>query len=541
MASTGPKSILAERICRACNLPLHAALWGKSSVERNHCMPKRTGYQQNKHTKVKKKKWMRHHRYFGLVLAFFLLMFCVSGIVLNHPALFAQMDVGRNLLPQKYHYDKWNNGLMRGTVKWQDKVLLYGNAGIWLTDSTAKAFMDFNRGLPEGVDNRNIRGMAIMPKGEVFAAAQYGLYRLDVRNTWQAVPLPLQHGDRLADIATRGDTLVVTTRSQVFVARAPYRNFSQLQLASPVDGAPRFSLFRIVWWLHSGELFGLLGKLIVDAVALVLIFLCLSGVVYWLLPHVGKHAHTAARRWLFSWHDRVGRVTIVLTLLVCATGWMLRPPLLLLIASAKVPALPFTTASNDNPWYDKLRSLRWDERMHDWLLYTSDGFYSLSSLSATPSKIAVQPPVSVMGLNVQKTVDGDYWLLGSFSGLYIWQRSTGMVIDYFTEKPARVVQGPPVGANAIAGFSNDFGPDECVVNYAEGCNSIAMPQWMATLPMSLRNVALEIHTGRMYTFLGPTSVLYIFIVGAAVLWCLWTGWKIRVRVKKNKAKRNEET
>ena len=68
-----------------------------------------------------------------------------------------------------------------------------------------------------------------------------------------------------------------------------------------------------------------------------------------------------------------------------------------------------------------------------------------------------------------------------------------------------------------------------------------MPQWMATLPMSLRNVALEIHTGRIYTFLGPTSVLYIFIVGAAVLWCLWTGWKIRVRVKKNKAKRNEET
>ena len=237
--------------------------------------------------------------------------------------------------------------------------------------------------------------------------------------------LDLLHGDRISDIATRGDTLVVTTRSQVFLARAPYHSFQRIELAAPDGGAPRFSLFRTLWWLHSGELFGLVGKLVVDVVALILIFLCLSGVVYWLLPHIGKKAHTAARQWLFSWHDRIGRLTIVLTLLVCITGWFLRPPLLLFVANVKVPAIPLTKASSNNPWYDKLRSLRWDERMHDWLLYTSDGFYSLTALSEKPSKLDVQPPVSVMGLNVQKTVDGDYWLLGSFSGLCIWQRSTG--------------------------------------------------------------------------------------------------------------------
>jgi len=170
--------------------------------------------------------------------------------------------------------------------------------------------------------------------------------------------------------------------------------------------------------------------------------------------------------------------------------------------------------------------------MHDWLLYTSDGFYSLATLTEKPNKLDVQPPVSVMGLNVQKTVDGDYWLLGSFSGLCIWQRSTGMVIDYFTEQPAIAVQGPPVGANAVAGFSSDFGPNEYVVNYSAGTDFAPMPQWMSSLPMSLRNVALEIHTGRMYTFLGSMSVVYIFIVGMAILWCLWTGWKIRVRIKK---------
>lgn len=489
---------------------------------------------------MKKSKWIKHHRYFGLVFAFFLLMFCVSGIVLNHPSMFSHINVGRNLLPQQYRFDKWNNGLMRGTIKWRNKVLVYGNAGVWLTDSSAKAFMDFNRGFPQGVDNRNIRGMVVMPSGELFAAGQYGLSCLSEQKTWQAVNLALLHDDRIVDMATRGDTLVVTTRSQVFVARAPYRTFQSIELAAPNDEAPRFTLFRTIWWLHSGELFGLVGKLIVDVVGLVLMFLCLSGVVYWLLPRMGKKAHMAARQWLFSWHDRVGRLTLVLTLLVCATGWMLRPPLLLLVASVKAPAIPFTKTSADNVWYDKLRSLRWDERMHDWLLYTSDGFYSLSTLSSAPSKLVVQPPVSVMGLNVQKTMDGDYWLLGSFSGLYIWQRSTGMVIDYFTEMPAQVVQGPPVGANAVSGFSSDFAHGECVVNYGTGTDLVPMPQWMVSLPMSLRNVALEIHTGRMYTFLGPTSVLYVFIIGLAILWCLWSGWKIRVRMNEKKRQKANE-
>ena len=81
---------------------------------------------------MKKSKWIKHHRYFGLVFAFFLLMFCVSGIVLNHPSMFSHINVGRNLLPQQYRFDKWNNGLMRGTIKWRNKVLVYGNAGVCL-------------------------------------------------------------------------------------------------------------------------------------------------------------------------------------------------------------------------------------------------------------------------------------------------------------------------------------------------------------------------------------------------------------------------
>ena len=51
---------------------------------------------------MKKKTWVRHHRYFGLVLAFFIIMFCLSGLVLNHPSLFSDVNVSRSLLPTDY-------------------------------------------------------------------------------------------------------------------------------------------------------------------------------------------------------------------------------------------------------------------------------------------------------------------------------------------------------------------------------------------------------------------------------------------------------
>ena len=79
----------------------------------------------------------------------------------------------------------------------------------------------------------------------------------------------------------------------------------------------------------------------------------------------------------------------------------------------------------------------------------------------------------------------------------------------------------------MAGYSNDFKVGALVADYNEGTDRLPMPQWMQTLPMSLRNVCIEIHTGRIYTFLGIGNVLYIFIIGLAILWCLWSGWKIR--------------
>lgn len=100
--------------------------------------------------------------------------------MLNHRALVADINVGRDYLPDDYSYRNWNLGLLRGSLRCNDNnVFIYGNSGIWKTDSTGHSVSDFNKGLPEGVDFRNIKAMVQTPDGSLFAAGQFGLYRND--------------------------------------------------------------------------------------------------------------------------------------------------------------------------------------------------------------------------------------------------------------------------------------------------------------------------------------------------------------------------
>lgn len=210
----------------------------------------------------------------------------------------------------------------------------------------------------------------------------------------------------------------------------------------------------------------------------------------------------------------------------------------------KIPAIPGTTLRSNNPWNDKLRMIRYDKDEHDWLVSTSEGFYSLKLNNGAMKKIESAPPVSVMGLNVlQKDANGK-WYCGSFSGLFVWDRQKGTAIDYFTHKPAPKKAGAPFGKKAIAGMSQDFvhksseasmtyNRPVIIADYYDGTTIIAQPSNMNYLPMSLWNVALEIHSGRF--FIGNIATyIFIFVMGILAIWCLWSRYNIRLAKKKGK-------
>ena len=114
----------------------------------------------------KKKKhftWKKYHRWFGLVLSVFMLVFCVSGIILNHRQLFAGCEVSRSLMPSAYHIKNFNNGIIKGSIKINhriskipsDSVLAYGYGGVWLTDAEMKR--DYPRTWMAGISATSYR------------------------------------------------------------------------------------------------------------------------------------------------------------------------------------------------------------------------------------------------------------------------------------------------------------------------------------------------------------------------------------------------
>lgn len=494
---------------------------------------------------MKRSTWKKHHKWIGIFFCPFILLFCISGITLNHRDLVSHIDISRTYLPTSFQYKNWNNSLVKGTISYHTEkdslILLYGNAGIWATNSAVDSISTFNEGFPKGVDHRNIVAMAKSPQGEYFAAAQFGLYQLDIQSqSW--INVLQSEKERLTDLIFKGDSLVLLSRSSIHLATPPYTDFKELTLQTPKDYKNEVTLFRTIWLIHSGELFGLTGKIIVDALGILLILISITGIIYWLTPkYIKRRVRTGRRvsqsktllKGSLSWHDKLGRYTIGITLFLAITGWSLRPPLLIALVQSKVPPMPYTKLDSKNAWNDKLRAIRFDQKQQDWLIYSSDGFFCLNSLEDTPQKLDKTAPVSVMGINAFQQVNNNTWVIGSFSGLYTWNRTTGEARDWYTQEVSQEISGPPFGRKAITGISYDFKNRLSIFEYNEGSDFATMPKELEHQPISLWNLALEVHTGRIYTFLGDVALIYIFFAGILVIWVLISGYKLR-RKKRSK-------
>lgn len=578
--------------------------------------------------------WKKYHRWFGLVLSVFMLVFCVSGIILNHREVFSGCEVSRRWLPASYHIKNFNNGVVKGTVvknqktasdsteqslaveknpsihanssESPDSVLAYGCAGVFLTDSRLSTWQDFNRGLPASIDERNVRHIVKAKDGSLWCAALRDVYRYDENShRWKKVELP-GNEERIMDVALGKDSMTVVALTRSYVYKISIFDSCRLQgkpamakfhvgpatVVPPPseDYEPKTTLFKLVWHLHSGEFFGLPGKLVVDAIALVLIVLSITGILLFILPYgirrVKKLAAKARMKrlgkqfaWNMKWHNKIGYVTIVLTLWIAITGMCLRPPLMVPLVLNK---LPQAVGEDGNVWQDKLRAIRWDATQGDWLVSTSDGFLRVDEdFSQAPKMLATDecPKLSPMGVTVFESDGKGGWIVGSFRGIYRWNpvksatnrtsavdsvsvlslkdsanHPSNQILDYFTGKPSVETSMIPISDNLVCGYSEDFlGGKPLVFDFAKGVedakgqavdlyndesktskNEESMSDLICeTAPMSLWNVALELHVGRCYSpFLGPLSDLFVFLSGLLITLVLLSGYIISRRRRK---------
>lgn len=517
----------------------------------------------------RRRKWLKWHKWLGLSFSLFLILFVVSGIILNHREGVSHLSVSRSLLPPSYRFRNWNLGSAKGTLSIaSDSVLLYGENGIWLMDGKRTKIVDFNEGMASGAEYRSILNVGKTRSGDLFAITPYKVYEKRAgERCWSDQSAYVKPSDRWTDIAMKGDTLVLQSRSLIYWSLPPYRHFHSVVLTAPSDTVLNRYTYRTIWMLHSGELFGIAGRLFVDFIGLLILFLCITGCMQVFFPkwlrkrRRQKKEDVHMRRW-FSLsarlHSKWGIAIIVFLLLLTLTGMCLRPPLLIPLAKLRHRPIPLTVERTSNLWSDQLRMIRYDRFRDEWLLQTPYGFFVTKNFESAPRRIASAPPVGFMGTNVLRQEDAEHWIAGSFSGLYRWNRVKGDCIDLFTRRPYQRPKrmGMPDFRHAVSGYCATPGFRPVVFDYYRGAEGLLQENEMSTsgntsaslitsfpqmsFPanegrMSLWRLALEVHTGRIYTFL-PTIVvqLFIFLAGCWMLGILLSGFFISRRKHRGK-------
>ena len=142
-----------------------------------------------------------------------------------------------------------------------------------------------------------------------------------------------------------------------------------------------------------------------------------------------------------------------------------------------------------------------------------------------------------MGVTVFESDGKGGWLVGSFSGMFRWYPEKNLIVDYFTGKQNIEKSMIPISNHLVSGYSKDFfGGKEVIFDYSKGASldeTTSTPELLSATPMSLWNVALELHVGRCYSpFLGPLSDLFVFISGLLITLVLLSGYIILKRRKK---------
>ena len=479
---------------------------------------------------------------------------------MNHRELISAIDISRKLLPRKYHIENWTNGALKSTLIINpDSILAFGNIGVWVTDSYYQKYNSLNSGFKNGMDNRKIYDVHLTNDGNLYAATHFGLYSFNPdKKKWTQLPLDVNN-KRFVAIESIGDTLYALNRSYLFkgLSEGSKTSFNKIELPPYSGFNDKVGLFETIWQIHSGEIFGIPGKIYVDILGLLTIFISLSGIIYFFFPrwikrrkkrNTGSGRIIEINRWSLRWHNRIGAWVFAFLAILFFTGMFLRPPLLIAIASAKIKALPYTHLDQANPWYDKMRGLLYDKEKDILLLSASEGMFYMSAADLQPIKYSYQPPVSVMGINTFEKINELEYMIGSFSGLFRWNPEGPVVYNIINGQIYNESGGGrPVGDIKVSGTFYDHRGGLLLVDYDNGVIHVnntelhfpPMPENILDVSgISLWNLALEFHTGRIFEpLLGVFYVLLVPLTGLTAFIVVISGyllWRKRFRSKARK-------
>jgi len=498
----------------------------------------------------------KYHKWPALVFTVFFIFFSISGILMNHRELISSIDINRKYLPNNYELQSWNLASVKGSKALNsDSVIFYGGAGIWITNQNFSSWTPFMNGIPIGSDNRKIFDFEATSKSNYLAATRFGLYHFNKpQQKWIKCQLP-KNDEFVTGIEIVDSTIYITTRNSLYTAKdvADNLKLAKVELIPPTGSKPNMSIFRLFWIIHSGEILGISGRIIVDIVGIIMLFLSITGLIYFISPKIVKRVKgrfklrrtKQATKFSYKWHLKVGALSALLLMIVSLTGIFLRPPFLLFVVSGNINHSENSTRKNDIFWHDKVRDIKYDKERNLYLIATSDGIFYGKELNEPFCKFKNEPPISVMGINVFEILENGNYLIGSFSGAFQWNPTNGIIHNYITGnevKPTNSLSSP-FGSVAVSGYSkinNDeyfFDYDKGVLPMRQNQKDIAMPKLVKnSFRFPLWNLAQEFHTCRIYSpIISSFYILIVPLAGISLIIITITGfamWLIKRRGKR---------
>ncbi len=235
------------------------------------------------------------HRKFGIIAAFFIIFLSITGVALNHTTT---LSLTHKPISNIWLLDHYGIASPNDIRFYQQNLLQVTNNLVWLD---GKLLLESSKDIVSiGVISTQVTGDV---SGEMFIIAsqnQLFLYNhqgelLDQRGTEAGIP------EGIEALSIDNDMVIVKTSSGYYQSDSNFLDWQAISplleplwiTAQPVSlqqeqqaalayRSQFLTLERIILDAHSGRIFGLVGVLFMDAIAILLILLSLSGVYLWI-------------------------------------------------------------------------------------------------------------------------------------------------------------------------------------------------------------------------------------------------------------------
>jgi hypothetical protein len=482
------------------------------------------------------------HKYIGLALILFLMWMSVSGILLNHPELIADISVPHWLVPSQYKVENWNrSSLIQLFYSKGNPDIAYagGKQGVWKTADSGKTFQPLTKGFPTSHYYRKTNSVFLWEQEQslLLAGTNGGLYACNPETEkWRKIPLQ-ERIEPVKKIIRIKNSLVVFSDSRAYASPLPPHeiHFHLLPLTR-AENVQQVTLVRLFFDLHDGSVWGLGGRLLFDIAGIILFFLSISAFYSWYYPRKRgreKAQNRPARskrirrlfKWFFKYHLKLGIWFAAILLIIGGTGMFMRPPLLAVLADKNVPRIFYPGPLPDNPWDKKIHNALYDAVKNRIIIQATDGLWAGPADFSRPFENAdLQIPIFVMGATVFEPYGSGGYLIGSFNGIFHWERATGNSVDILTGQIAKNISSVRPAEKMITGYFKTPAGEEFITAHEQGLLPVgnaemerrfSMPPEMATYSEPpLWNYLFEIHNGRFFKDLIGSWYILVVPIGS---------------------------